>query len=310
MPRVSIIMNCYNGEAYLKEAIDSIYAQTFADWEIIFWDNASTDASPAIARSYDGRLKYHRAEITTPLGAARNAALGLATGEYIAFLDTDDKWMPTKLAQQVWLMDSNPSLGLVHTDAFCFHQSSGATTRHFAVLGHQPPRGGIFAYLLMANAIIMPSVMLRAEALRQQKEWFDERFEIYPDFDLFRRIAHDWACDYVNEPLAFYRVHSASSCTRNHSRAADELTMTLEKLCVLFPEMQSAYAEEVAYLRAMIAYQKGKSFWRDGLKSQARNEFRRHWAVSKMRYAYFATFLPFGVVEKIWWAISWFLKRG
>lgn len=310
MPRVSIVMNCYNGEAYLREAIDSVYAQSFGDWEIVFWDNASSDTSAAIAHSYDGRLKYHRAERTTPLGAARNAALGLAVGEYIAFLDTDDKWMPTKLERQVSLMDTNPLLGLSHTDVLCHNQSDGSTFRHFALLGEKPERGKVFAYLLRVNAIAMPSVMLRTVALQQQKEWFDERFEIYPDFDLFRRIAHDWECDYVDEPLAFYRMHGASSSTRNHQRAADELAMTLVKLCTLFPEIELSYADEAAYLRSMIDYQKGKSLWREGEGSAARREFRKHRNLAKMRHAYWATFLPYRIVERLWRTASRLTSRG
>lgn len=310
MPRVSVIMNCYNGEAYLRDALDSIYAQTFGDWEIIFWDNASTDGSPAIARSYDARLKYHRADATTPLGAARNGALGLVTGDYIAFLDTDDKWMPAKLERQVALMDANPRLGLTHTDVLCYYQADGTTTRHFALLGEKPERGRVFGYLLKVNAIAMPSAMLRTEALRQQKEWFDERFEIYPDFDLFRRIAHDWECDYVDEPLAFYRVHGASSSTRNHLRAARELAQTLDKLCALYPEMATEYAEETAYLRAMIVYQTGKSYWRQGDGRAARAEFRKHWDVAKMRQAYWASFLPYGTVERFWRATARLAGRG
>lgn len=310
MPRVSVIMNCYNGEAYLRDALDSIYAQTFGDWEIIFWDNASTDDSPAIARSYDARLKYHRADATTPLGAARNGALGLVTGDYIAFLDTDDKWMPAKLERQVALMDANPRLGLTHTDVLCHYQADGTTTRHFALLGEKPARGRVFGYLLKVNAIAMPSAMLRTDALRQQKEWFDERFEIYPDFDLFRRIAHDWECDYVDEPLAFYRVHGASSSTRNHLRAARELAQTLDKLCALYPEMATEYAEEAAYLRAMIVYQTGKSYWRQGDGRAARAEFRKHWDVAKMRQAYWASFLPYGTVERFWRATARLAGRG
>ena len=74
-PLVSIIMNCYNGAKFLEEAIDSIYTQTYSNWEIVFWDNASTDDSASIAKSYDDRLKYHLALETTPLGEARDLAL-------------------------------------------------------------------------------------------------------------------------------------------------------------------------------------------------------------------------------------------
>ena len=86
MPLVSVIMNCYNGSSYLGKAIDSVYAQTFSNWEIIFWDNASTDESGTIARSYDERLKYFRTEKNSPLGEARNSALSKVSGKYIGFL--------------------------------------------------------------------------------------------------------------------------------------------------------------------------------------------------------------------------------
>jgi len=86
MPKISVIMNCYNGARFVKEAIDSVYAQTFKDWEIVFWDNASTDGTAEIARSYDSRLRYFRAERNTPLGRARNLAMERATGDWIAFV--------------------------------------------------------------------------------------------------------------------------------------------------------------------------------------------------------------------------------
>ncbi len=86
---VSIIMNCLNGEKYLKDSIGSIYSQTYDNWEIIFWDNASTDRSDEIAQSYDSRLKYFRSDETYSLGKARNLAVSKAKGEYIAFLDVD-----------------------------------------------------------------------------------------------------------------------------------------------------------------------------------------------------------------------------
>src|SRR4030067_1382955 len=116
-PKVSIIMNCLNSAQYLREAIDSIYAQTFHDWEIIFWDNASSDDRPAIAKSYNTRLRYFRNPTTVPLGQARNMALREARGEYIAFLDCDDRWLPTKLGKQIPLFAANPRAGLVFSDA-------------------------------------------------------------------------------------------------------------------------------------------------------------------------------------------------
>ncbi|MCW2905203.1 MAG: glycosyl transferase, family 2, partial [Streptosporangiaceae bacterium] len=100
MPKFSVIMNCYNGEKYLRQAIDSVYAQSFTDWEIVFWDNASTDGTQEIARSYDERLRYFRSEKTVSLGAARKAAMKEVRGEWIGFLDCDDYWYSNKLERQ------------------------------------------------------------------------------------------------------------------------------------------------------------------------------------------------------------------
>ncbi len=115
-PLVSIIMNCRNGENYLRDAIDSIFAQTYGNWEIIFFDNASTDSSGAIARNYGEKLHYFHSTQSMPLGAARNAAIGKACGELIAFLDTDDRWLPDKLAWQVAVIRDQPQVDFIYSN--------------------------------------------------------------------------------------------------------------------------------------------------------------------------------------------------
>lgn len=112
MPKVSVLMNCLNGEKYVKQAIDSVYAQTHSDWEIIFIDNASTDNTEHIAKSYDNRLKYYRNEQTLPLYHARNIGLQHVTGDFLAFLDVDDTWVPDKLTQQLTVMQTFPHVYL------------------------------------------------------------------------------------------------------------------------------------------------------------------------------------------------------
>ena len=84
-PLISIIMNCYNGERFLKSAIDSVFSQTYSNWEIIFWDNASTDSSAKIANSFDERIKYFFNDKKTPLGEARVFAVKKASGKYLLF---------------------------------------------------------------------------------------------------------------------------------------------------------------------------------------------------------------------------------
>ena len=99
MPLVSIILNLRNGARFLREALDSMMSQTFQDWELIVWDDRSTDDSAQIVGEYrDPRIRYFLSPDETPLGEARNRAIRQATGEWLAFLDQDDVWLPTKIA--------------------------------------------------------------------------------------------------------------------------------------------------------------------------------------------------------------------
>lgn len=104
--RVSIITPVYNAEKYIGSAIDSILAQTYNDWEIVLVDDCSTDNSSAIIASYGNseRIKYHKRDINEGAAVARNTALKLATGRYVAFLDSDDIWKPLKLEKQLAFM--------------------------------------------------------------------------------------------------------------------------------------------------------------------------------------------------------------
>ena len=113
-PLVSIIINCYNGEKYLAEAINSIYSQTYKNWEIIFWDNASSDRSALIAKSYDSKLKYYNSNFTSSLSYARSNAIKKTSGKYISFLDCDDLWEKDKIEKQIKIISKNENIGFVY----------------------------------------------------------------------------------------------------------------------------------------------------------------------------------------------------
>lgn len=113
-PLVSILMNCYNGEKYLRPALDSVVAQTYPDWELIFWDNQSSDRSAEICKSYgDPRIRYFYAAEHTELGAARILAFQQVRGEFVAILDADDIAHPERLARQVAFLREHPATALV-----------------------------------------------------------------------------------------------------------------------------------------------------------------------------------------------------
>ena len=116
IPTVSVVMAAKNYAAFLPEAIDSLLAQTFPDWELVIVDDGSTDATPAVVRPYlaDSRIRYFRSDVLGQ-SRAKNLGIGFSRGEFIAFLDADDAWFPTKLAEQVELLRASPTVGVTYT---------------------------------------------------------------------------------------------------------------------------------------------------------------------------------------------------
>src|SRR4030042_1812239 len=115
-PKVSVIIPTYNRAHFILEAIQSVLAQTYADYEIIVVDDGSTDNTKDVLRTYGDKLKYFYQNNRGP-AAARNLAISKSEGEYIAFLDSDDVWMPNRLEVQVPVLDDNPDLAFICSDA-------------------------------------------------------------------------------------------------------------------------------------------------------------------------------------------------
>lgn len=106
LPLISVIMNCHNGARYLKQSIKSLLNQKYNNWELIFWDNKSTDSSKKILLSFkDKRIKYFKSKNFLSLYKSRNLAIKKAKGKYVSFLDTDDWWASNKLKDQVSILE-------------------------------------------------------------------------------------------------------------------------------------------------------------------------------------------------------------
>lgn len=226
MPLVSVIMNCRNSSRYLSQALDSIYRQTFKDYEIIFWDNQSSDGSGEIALSYGEPLCYFRGDTYLPLGAARNAAIEKARGKYLAFLDCDDIWLPEKLEKQVRLLESNEGLGLVYSDCHLI-DSNGNYRKNTYFSSHKPFRGHVFNELLFDDFIPLLSAIIRKEMLNKVGV-FNPRYEIAEEYDLWLRIAQYYHIDFVEQPLAEYRIHGESVSSAKQAEMIDEVFQILE----------------------------------------------------------------------------------
>lgn len=285
-PLVSVIMNCLNSEKYLKEAIDSVYTQTYGNWEIIFWDNASLDSSADTAKSYDQRLRYFRSEETIPLGHARNRALERARGEFIAFLDCDDLWMPEKLERQLPLFD-DPHVGLVYSDVIIFDNNNNESRISDRFRFY---RGWCFPQLLKNYFLSIPSVVIKKAALDKETEWFDPSFNLIEDLDLFIRIAYSWKLDMCRDALAKYRVHESSLTSTKGDLFYEEHMIMLEKYSKLWPEFSAKYSD---MLKTQIYFSRASHLWRNKRASEARDFLSRiMFRNFKSFMLYFASFIP------------------
>lgn len=288
-PKVSVIINCYNAEKYLREAIDSVFAQTYKNWEIILWDNASTDKTAEIAKSYPAdRVKYFRGEVNVPLYAARNLAVPKATGEFIGFLDSDDIWLPTKLEKQVPLF-RNDKVALVYSDCFLFNDA-GNFSSYF--LKRPFMRGNRFRELLVDYFIPMPTALVRRSVLSQFPKAFDDRYDIIGDADTFRRIALNWEIDCVEEPLARYRVHRGSLSWKKVEKFSVEIRQSIADYLREIPGFKEKYASELHKLEFDAAWSDAKIWVRNGKREEARRALKPFLGFKKAKALFLATFLP------------------
>ena len=235
-PFVSVIINCFNGEPFLKESIESVLEQSYQDWELIIWDNQSTDRTPAIVSSYDdGRIRYFRAESFEPLGRARNLAADHARGEWIAFLDCDDLWKSDKLSLQIAEVSACSSeLGLVYSPAELLMSSSSDTAMvayYQGMLSTVSPHYeiSIFHRLLFGNFIIFSSLLLRAD-LFFSVGGIDPSLKQNEDLDLLLKVSRKATAVCISTISTTYRIHSANVSTENGFLHYEEMEKILKAL--------------------------------------------------------------------------------
>ncbi len=238
-PRVSILMNCYNGEKYLREALDSVLNQTYKNWEIIFWDNQSTDHSAEIFKSYsDPRFKYFYAPMHTDLGGGRAKAWEHLTGEFIAVLDTDDLWLPQKLEKQIPLFD-DPEVGLAISDTLFFNEKSEKPLYG----GNYPPAGWVFEDLLKGYFVSLETLVFRRSMALQLSRAFDPDFSFIADFDLVVRLSRISKLALQPEILAKWRMHGASDSAKYPTAFSEEKDRWLQKQIAEEPGFVEKYPD-------------------------------------------------------------------
>lgn len=225
-PLVSIIMNCYNGETYLADAIKSVLLQTYNNFEVIFWDNQSNDNSASIYKSFkDKRLKYYYAKKHTTLYKARNLALKKSRGKFIAFLDTDDIWLKDKLNLQIRQI-KNKKTALVYSNYYILNQVTGLKKIAYK---DKLPDGIIYKELLKNYFLAIGTVLIKKDIFLKSKNFFNTRFNIIGDFDFFTRLSKNNYFSCLQSPLSIYRIHKESFSNKNYQMHINELKFWLKK---------------------------------------------------------------------------------
>ena len=225
-PLVSIIMNCYNGETYLQESINSVLSQTYKNWELVFWDNKSQDKSAEIFKGYeDKRFKYFYANKHTTLYKARNLAIKESRGDFIAFLDTDDLWDENKLELQMCYFN-NLEVGVVFSNFWLFKNNKKKKKLYTK---KKLPSGKILDQLINNYNVGILTAVIRKTFYLKLIEKFDERFSIIGDSDLFMRLSKICLFEAVQKPLASYRSHDKNLSKLYKQKEIEESEMWLRE---------------------------------------------------------------------------------
>lgn len=204
-PKVSVIIITYNRAHLLKTAMQTVFDQTFEDFELLTIDDASTDDTENTVKSFhDPRVRYVKHAQNQREGGARNTGMQHAEGEYIAFLDDDDEWLPNKLQLQVDLLDAKAEVGFVHGALINLY----ADTVEEVVIKKsvEAVSGKVFDRLLQDNFVILSTVMAR-KACFDAMEPFDLSIPAGLDYDMWVHISQHYEFAYIDVPLIRYRLH-------------------------------------------------------------------------------------------------------
>lgn len=220
-PTVSVIMPCYNHGKYIGEAIESVLSQDYEDLELIIVDDCSSDGSREIIKEYelqDNRVSAIYHERNMGVARARNNALEAARGKYIAFHDSDDVWLPGKLAKQVELLCEDNNV-VVWGDALVIDEEGNLmpkTVSEYYSLPNTVKDGDRFEQLLHGDIICFQTLLHKRSGIR-----FDERLPPWEDYLYVVDLASSCRFRYIEEPLTKYRIHGTNITIAYSSRTPE-----------------------------------------------------------------------------------------
>lgn len=237
-PLVSVVIPTYNYASFLPEAVQSVLAQTFTDFEIIVVDGGSTDNTREVVAEFGDQIRYIYSPSPNP-NNSRNVGILAAKGCYIALLDADDKWLPEKLALQVSLLESSPRVGLVYAGVYLFESETGA------VVGYHPlgrcHRGRVLRELYRWQFVPSPTPLIRREVF-EKVGLFDEQTLGADDWEMWLRIAAHYELDFVPRSLALYRVHPSAAGKKSAEQYEQDIVTFFIQSAKKYPELRPLLA--------------------------------------------------------------------
>jgi len=299
MPKVSVVIPAYNAIAYLPESVESAINQTFTDLEVLIIDDGSSDQTVEWASQItDPRVKLI-SQKNKGLSGARNTGIAHAQGEYVALLDADDIWEPTKLEKQVRCLEDDPAVGLVDTWAVLVDEQGKSTGE---VIGSST-EGNVWQRLVEFQTVCCcGSTSLIRRSCFETVGVFDQDLRFFEDLDIFIRIAAHYSFAFVKEPLIRYRQHP-NNMSKNCQGMLEAFRTIIEKAFQSAP-LELLYLRGRGYGRVNLYLAwKSISKWDYKAASQFRQQALAHYP--QLRFSWNCIRLSVAIA-----LLSWFGNQG
>lgn len=254
-PRISIVTNSKNGEHYLPDLFNTIDAQTFSNWEHIFFDNNSSDNTESLCKERLNKIEYYNSNEDLPLSVARNIAISKCKGEYVAILDCDDLWDKNKLFAQIKIFEKYDHIDLCSTDY--------STLINNRVIKAKKSEINQLTFKKMLNNYLVchSSVMFKRLSLIKIDHLYDKELHIAHDKDLILRLVKNHNIYHITEYLTFWRFTNESLTNSRFDLLAKDNQYILNKYQKTIKNFNHDYKSEIEKLDSKIKFHLAIFYW-------------------------------------------------
>lgn len=296
---ISVIIPTYNSGKYICDALDSVLHQTYSAYEIIVVDDGSTDNTRAIIESGYQSVRYFHVP-NNGVAAARNVGIAKALGDFVAFLDADDKWLPEKLEKQVALFEGDAKVGMVFTENSSFNDSGIIKEKENK--RERLMQGDIVKEIFMNSYVVTSSVMVR-KSVFDVVGLFEEELIVAEDDNMWMRIAMNYEVKLLDEPMLMYRITEGSLSQRPHA-VFTGVKASINIIESKYPDLCKRLGKSAIRRKySSLLFSEGYHFFIQGMQKEARRNFAKSYCNSPLKLKillYMAsTCFPHRIVEII-----------